>query len=93
MRMSPEKVKDLAARIVEMMAAHEKVRLNEDETALRVAVGGVILDDLEEEDDIDREVDELIQKHSAEIDEGDIDVDVLRKKFRAQIARQRGVVL
>jgi hypothetical protein len=91
--MSPEKVKDLAARIVEMMAANEKIHLNEDETALRVVVGGVILDDLEEEDDIDREVDELLRKHARDIDQGDIDVDVLRKKFRTEIARRRGVVL
>jgi len=93
MRMSPEKVKDLAARIVEMLAGNEKIHLNEDETALRVVVGGVILDDLEEEDDIDREVDELLRKHARDIDQGDIDVDVLRKKFRTEIARRRGVVL
>ena len=93
MRMSPEKVKDLAARIVEMMAAHEKIHLNEDETALKVIIGGVILDDLEEEDDIDREVDELLRKHAGDIEQGDIDVDVLRKKFRTEIARRRGVVL
>ena len=93
MRMSPEKVKDLAARVVEMLAANEKVHLNEDETALRVVVGGVILDDLEEEDDIDREVDELLRQHAAEIDQGDIDVDLLRKKFRTEIARRRGVIL
>lgn len=93
MRMSPEKVKDLAARIVEMMAAHDKIHLNEDQTALKVVVGSVILDDLEEEDDIEREVDALLQKHARDIDQEDIDVEVLRKKFRTQIAKQRGVVL
>lgn len=93
MRMSPEKVKDLAARIVEMMAANEKIHLNEDETALKVIIGSVILDDLEEEDDIEREVDALLQKHARDIDQGDIDVEILRKKFRTEIAKRRGVVL
>jgi hypothetical protein len=93
MRMSPNKVKDLAGQIVAMMAAHEKIHLNEDETALRVVVGGVILDDLEEEDDIDREVDQLLRKHAGDIEQGDIDVELLRKKFRSEIARRRGVVL
>ena len=93
MRMSPEKVKDLAARIVEMMVAHDKIHLNEDETALKVVVGSVILDDLEEEDDIEREVDELLRKHARDIDQEDIDVEVLRKKFRTEIAKRRGVVL
>jgi hypothetical protein len=91
--MSPEKVKDLADQIVAMMAAHAQVHLNEDANALKVAIGGVILDDLEEEDDIDREVDELVRKHARDIDEGDIDVDLLRKKFRSEIARRRGVIL
>ena len=53
MRMSPEKVKDLADQIVAMMAEHAQVHLNEDANALKVAIGGVILDDLEEEDDIE----------------------------------------
>jgi hypothetical protein len=91
--MSPEKVKDLADQIVAMMAEHAQVHLNEDANALKVAIGGVILDDLEEEDDIDREVDELVRKHARDIDEGDIDVDLLRKKFRSEIARRRGVIL
>ena len=93
MRLSPEKVKDLAASIVAMMKDHPGVSLNEEETALRVVVGGVILDDLEEEDDIDREVDALIRQHAADIDQGDLDVEVLRRKFRSEIARRRGVVL
>jgi len=93
MRLSPEKVKDLAGQIVAMMAAHDRVHLNDEETALRVAIGGVILDDLEEEDDIDREVDDLLRKHASDIEAGDIDVEVLRKKFRNEIARRRGVIL
>ena len=93
MRMSPEKVKDLAASIVAMMKEHPGVTLNQEEAAVRVAVGGVILDDLEEEDDIDREVDTLLRQHAADIDRGDLDVEVLRRKFRSEIARRRGVVL
>jgi hypothetical protein len=91
--MSPEKVKDLSASIVAMMRDHGGVNLNEEEAALRVIVGGVILDDLEEEEDIDREVDALIRQHASDIDRGDLDVEVLRRKFRSEIARRRGVVL
>ena len=86
-------MKDLAGQIGAMRADHDKVHLNEDETALKVVVGGVILDDLEEEDDIDREVDDLLRKHARDIEQGDIDVEVLRRKFRSEIARRRGVIL
>ena len=93
MRMAPEKVKDLAASIVAMMLDHDGINLNEDETALRVIVGSVILDDLQEEDDIDREVDDLIRQHASDINAEDLDVETLRRKFRLEIARRRGVVL
>ena len=93
MRMAPEKVKDLAAGIVAMMREHEGIQLKEDETALRVIVGSVILDDLQEEDDIDREVDDLIRQHASDINAEDLDVEMLRRKFRLEIARRRGVVL
>lgn len=93
MRMSPEKVKDLAAQVVEMLAQHPQIHVQASADALRVEVGSVILDDLKEEDDIDDAVDDLIREHSAEIDEGDMDVEALRQKFRRQIARQRGFIL
>lgn len=93
MRMAPGKVKDLAASIVGMMLDHDGIHLNEGETALRVIVGSVILDDLQEEDDIDREADDLIRQHAADIDAEDLDVETLRRKFRSEIARRRGVVL
>ena len=78
MRMAREKVKDLAASIVAMMHDHDGIHLNEDETALRVIVGSVILDDLQEEDDIDREVDDLIRQHASDIDAEDLDVEMLQ---------------
>ena len=93
MRMSQEKVKDLAAQIVRMIEENPKVHLQERAEAVRVAVGSVILDDLAEEDEIDAEADALLQKHSADIDRESMDHEMLRKKFREQIARERGFTL
>lgn len=91
--MSQEKVKDLAAQVVQMLEDDPKVHLQERAEAVRVVVGSVILDDLAEEDEIDAEVDALLQKHSADIDRESMDHETLRKKFREQIARERGFVL
>ena len=93
MRFSQEKVKDLARQVVEMMQAHPKVTLEETPEAVAVEIGSVILDDLREEDDIDREVDELLRAHAGDIESQDMDVETLRLKFRQQIARDRGFVL
>lgn len=93
MRMSQEKVKDLATQIVKMLESHPAVHLQSGPDAVRVVIGSVLLDDLREEDEIDAEADELLRQHSKEIDSQQLDVDTLRKKFRQQIARQRGFVL
>lgn len=91
--MSQEKVKDLAGQIVEMLAAHPHVHLSAKPEAVRVVIGSVILDDLREEDAIDAEAEELLRQHASEIDGQQLDVDLLRRKFRQQIARKRGFVL
>ena len=93
MRMSQDKVKDLARQVVAMLEAHPQVHLQESADAVRVTIGSVILDDLQEEDDIDAEVDELLRQHSSDIDSQDLDVESLRRKFRQEIARRRGFVL
>lgn len=93
MRMSPDKVKDLAAQIVQMMDEHPRVHLQAEPKALQVVVGSVLLDDLREEEDIEDEVDDLLRRHGREIEQGDLDVESLRQKFRREIARRRGFVL
>lgn len=91
--MSPEKVKDLAAQIVRMIDENPRLHLNERAEAVQVAVGSAILDDLREEDEIDAEVDDLLKQHEADIDRESMDHEMLRKKFREQIARKRGFTL
>ncbi len=93
MRMSQEKVRDLARQIHVLLREHPKVELLAPEDAIRVAIGSAILDDLEEEEDIDREVDELLRQHSREIEQGDMDLVQLRLKFKQEIARRRGFIL
>jgi hypothetical protein len=93
MRLSSEKVHDLAARIVAAMAAHPKVHLQASQDALRVLVGSVIQDDLREEAEIEAEADRLLNQYARQIDKGDLDVHTLRNKFKQELARKRGFVL
>jgi len=91
--MSQEKVKDLAAQIVEMLDQHPQIHLNERSEAVQVAVGSAILDDLREEEEIDDEVEALLREHAGDIDRENMDHEMLRQKFRSQIARERGFIL
>lgn len=93
MRFSTNKVRDLARQILEMLRKDGQVDFLAGEDAIRVAIGSAILDDLEEEDEIDREVDRLLREHAAAIDEADMDVVALRRKFKGEIARKRGFII
>ena len=93
MRMRPEKIQDLAAQVTEMLRRNPKVELLASESAIRVAIGSAIRDDLEEEDEIDREVEDLLNRHAREIENEDMDLSELRLKFKRQIARKRGFII
>ena len=93
MRLRPEKIQDLAAQVTELLRRSSQVELLASESAIRVAIGSAIRDDLEEEDEIDREVEELLNRHAREIENEDMDLGELRMKFKRQIARKRGFII
>lgn len=93
LRIRPDKIRDLAEQVVEMVEANPKLSLNAPHDAVRVAVASAIRSNLEEEDDIDREVDALMREHGRQIEQQDMDAEQLRHKFKTQIARQRGFTL
>lgn len=93
MRMRPDKIQDLASKVVEMLREDPRVELLATENAIRVAVGSAIRDDLQEEDEIDLEVEKLLSRHAREIEKEDMDLSELRLKFKKQIAKQRGFII
>ena len=93
MRFGSQKVHDLARQILVLLREDGGVAFVEPEDAVRVAIGSAILDDLEEEDEIEREVDRLLQEHADAIDREDMDVSALRKRFKGEIARKRGFIV
>jgi hypothetical protein len=90
MRLRHEKIRDLATQTVAYLRHDQTVKLLAPEDALRVAVGDVILQNLQTEDEIEREADELLKRHKAEIAQGDLDVDDLRARFKREISKRRG---
>jgi hypothetical protein len=93
MRLRPEKIRDLADEIVGLLKSHPKIRIQTSDSDLRVVIGSVIRDNLEEEDEIEAEVDELMAQHRREIESQGLDPHALRMKFKREIAKRRGFVL
>jgi hypothetical protein len=95
MRLSEDKVRRIAERVVDELAADGLVQYTQpgqDARALRVkAVYAVIIADLEIEQAIDVEVDRILDTYSRKLKP--IEQDVLRRKHKEEVARKRGFVL
>lgn len=93
MRLRPEKIHDLASQIVDLLKSHPRIHPQTNDDDLRVVLGSILRDNLEEEDAIEREVDDLMEQNRREIERQGLDPHALRLKFKREIAKRRGFVL
>jgi hypothetical protein len=95
MRLSEDKVRRIAERIVDDLAAQGLVDYTtpgQNARAARVkAVYQLIIDDLVAEEEIDQEVDRILATYSRTLKP--VEEDVLRRKHKEDVARKRGFVL
>lgn len=90
MRFSQAKIQALADKIVAMLEDDREARLLESADQLCLAAASAIAADLQEEDEIDDEVDRVMEQHQRQIDNEAMDVSLLRRKIKQQIAKKRG---
>jgi len=57
------------------------------------AIRRILLADLQREDELMREVDRIMEAHRGKIIGKNIDVQLMRRKIRDQLVRQRKIVL
>ncbi|MDP9309293.1 MAG: DUF507 family protein [Chloroflexota bacterium] len=95
MRLSEDKVRRIAERVVDELAERGLVDYTTRDPGARAArvkaVYQVIIDDLEAEQAIDAEVDRILATYSRTLKP--VEQDVLRRKHKEEVARKRGFVL
>ncbi len=95
MRLSEDKVRRIAERIVDGLAERGLVAYTDgsrDARAARVkAVYDAIMENLQEEAEIDAEVERILATYSRALKP--VEQDVLRRKHKEEVARKRGFVL
>jgi len=92
-RLKPEKVEDLSRQIVAALQHDERVKLLVPAEEVDRVVRKLFLDDLQREDELMREVDQIMETHRDKIAGKNIDVHLLRRKIRDQLVRERKTVL
>lgn len=95
MRLSEDKVRRIAERIIDGLAERELVSYTDpsrDARANRIkAVYEVIIADLQAEEEIDTEVERILATYSRTL--RPVEQDVLRRKHKEEVARKRKFIL
>ena len=95
MRLSEDKVRRIAERVVDELAERGLVDYTSRDAGARAArvkvIYQVIIDDLQAEQEIDAEVDRILATYSRTLKP--VEQDVLRRKHKEDVARKRGFIL
>jgi hypothetical protein len=89
--------KDQVGRITELILTRlkekELVLFKADEEDVASKMQAVFLADLKAEDNLDREVEQILSTHSAAIDSQRLDYRKMFNMIKTKLARERGIVL
>ena len=93
MKLSDRKIEALAAKLLAWMDKSPDVELLEPSETILDAIVGVFQDEKDQERKLDEEVDRILAENEARMRTEGLDTWVLRKKIRAQLARDRRLIL
>lgn len=93
MKLSPEKVEQLAAQLVDHLAEVDGVMFQSDDSQLRLKTQQIMTDELQVEERLDAEVHKVLQGYKYEITMGRMSYDELFKKIKARLIIERKLIL
>jgi len=93
MKLTSEQVEKLSAFILKRLEEKDLVVLKTTREKLLDRMNGIILENLRQEDDLDREVEEILKAHSGAVDSTRVDYRKMFNMVKGKLARERGIVL
>ncbi|MGC9039750.1 MAG: DUF507 family protein [Roseiflexus sp.] len=93
MKLSPAKVEQLAAALVDYLAEVDGIMFRGDDSQLRLAVQQIMTDELMLEELLDAEIHKMLLAYKYEITMGRLSYDDLFKKTKQRLVRERRLVL
>ena len=93
MKLSPDKIEQLSAALVDQLAEIDGVLFRSDDSKLRLAAQQIITDELLVEEQLDAEIHKMLQVYKYEITMGRMSYDELFKKTKQRLVRDRRLVL
>ena len=93
MRLSDRKIESLADKILRWLEQNRDIQFLGTPAAIRTAIIEEFQREKEKERQLDEEVDRIMHQNESRMRLEGIDIWVMRKKIRQQLARERGLVL
>lgn len=93
MRLSERKIRYLSEKITAWLESRGDVELFDRSDVVGLAVARAITHELKLEDDLDDEVEKVLKTYQTQIRGQNMDLTLLRLKIKAQLAREKGIVL
>lgn len=93
MRLSEAKVDWLAEQIAAMLRGRDDIDRRSDDNRLRALIRQAMVEELSVEDRLDEEIRRLLQQYDREIRAGRMSYNTLFTRIKAQLVRERGIVL
>jgi hypothetical protein len=93
MKLSEEKVEQLAAALVDELAEIDGVLFQSADADLRIAMKEIVIDELMVEERLDAEVRKLLESYKYEITMGRLKYDEIYRKLRQRLISERRIVL
>jgi hypothetical protein len=93
MRLSDRKIESLVAKMLGWLESQPDVQLLAGRDAVRAALVAELWDERDIERRLDDDVDRILAQNESRMRADNIDPWLMRKKVRAQLARERGIVI
>ena len=93
MKLSPDKIEQLADKLVDTLADTDGVLFRSSDAELRIAIGEIMTDELMVEERLDAEIHKMLQAYKYEITMGRLNYDELYRKLRSRLIAERRIVL
>ena len=91
MKLSEDKIRSLAEKVYYELERSDNVNIYANKSAMMSLVMKVIIDDLKFEEEVEAEVVKKLRVYEREIASRNIDYNILFKKAKEQILREKGV--
>jgi len=93
MRIQMEKIERIASLVLRGLKDKELVILKADEATILARMREAIVADLKAEDELDREVESILNAHSGEMDDDNVDYRKIFRMLKNKLEKERGIII